>query len=81
MQESIGKTAETEEVIQRCDKRGVSRWAGRIEVCPLGWDQRLAAVRQNENELQASRHAGLPKDLERLSLERMMRTRDDHAFG
>jgi len=64
-QQSIGKTAETEEVIQRSDKRGVPRWAGRIvEVGPFGWDQRLAAVRQNENELQASRHAGLSEDLQ-----------------
>ncbi|MEO8541718.1 MAG: hypothetical protein ABI577_18405, partial [bacterium] len=52
-----------------------------MEIGPLGGDQGLAAVRQDENELQAGRHARLPEDLQRLSLEGMMRTRDGDAFG
>jgi hypothetical protein len=31
--------------------------------------------------LQATRHAGLTEDLQRLSLEWVMRTRNGHAFG
>ena len=31
--------------------------------------------------MQAGGHADLPKDLQRLSMERMMRTGDGHAFG
>ena len=81
-QESIGKAAKTQEVIQGADEWRILRCAGRIlEVGPVGGDQRLASVRQNENELQAVRHACLPEDLQRLSFERMMRTRDGHAFG
>ena len=52
-----------------------------VEVSPFGGNQRLTSIRQNKNELQARRHAGLPKDLQGLSLEWMMRTRDCHAFG
>ena len=50
-----------------------------MEIGPLGG--RLAAVRQDEHELQAGRHARLPENLQRLSLEGMMRTGDGHAFG
>jgi hypothetical protein len=50
-QESIDKTAETQEVIQRGDKLRILRCAGRMfEVGPIGGDQRFASVRQNENE-------------------------------
>lgn len=71
-----------EEVIQRGDPRGALWGAGRnVEVGPVGGDQRLASVRQNEHELQAVGHAGLPQNLQRLSLEWMMRTRDGYAFG
>jgi hypothetical protein len=63
-QESIGEVAETQQVIQRADQfRSRWRFAGVLEVGPFGGDQRLAAVRQNQHELQASGHAGLPKDL------------------
>ena len=81
-QESIDKAAKTQQVIQRADERRILWCAGgSLEVGPIGGDQRLASVRQNENELQAAGHAGLPEDLQRLSLEWVMRTRDGHAFG
>jgi hypothetical protein len=81
-QERIGKTAKTQEVIQRADKLRALRQAGRIfEVRPVGGDQRFTAVWQNKNELQAIRHAGLTEDLQRLSVEWVMRTRDGHPFG
>ena len=51
-----------------------------LEVRPIGRDQRLTSVRQNENELQAAAHARLPEDLQRLSFEGVMRTRDGHPF-
>jgi hypothetical protein len=55
--------------------------AGRsLDVRPIGRDQRLTSVRKNEHELQAIWHTGLPKDLQRLSFEWVMRTRDDDAF-
>jgi len=81
-QESIGKTAKTEQVIERADeKRSLWRAGGSLEIRPVGRDQRLTAVWQDEHELQAGGHAGLPQDLQRLSMERMMRTRDGHPFG
>jgi hypothetical protein len=79
--ESIGKAAKTEQVIERADEqRSLWRAGGSLEIRPVGGDQRLAAVWQDKHELQAGGHAGLPQHLQRLSMERMMRTRDGHAF-
>src|SRR5437762_621954 len=81
-QESIGKTAKTEQVIERADEfRSLWRAGVSLEIRPVGGDQRLTAVWQDKHELQAGGHAGLPKDLQRLSLEWVMRTRDGYAFG
>ena len=51
-----------------------------LKVRPFGGDQRLASVRQNENELQATAHARVPEDLQRLSFEWVMRAGDDHSL-
>jgi hypothetical protein len=81
-QESIGKAAKAEHVIERADEQ-TSLWraGGGLEIRPVGGDQRLTAVWQHKHELQAGGHAGLPQNLQRLSMERMMRTCDGHAFG
>lgn len=56
-----------QQVIQRADEhRRLRRARDSFEVCPVGGDQRLTAVRQNENELQAAAHARLPQDFKRL---------------
>ena len=82
VQESIGKIAKAEQVIERADEqRSLWRAGGSLEIRPVGGDKRLTAVWQDKHELQAGGHAGLPKDLQRLSMERMMRTRDGHALG
>ena len=71
-----------EQVIERADERNrLWRAGGGLVVRPVGGDQRFTAVGQNEYELQAARHTGLPQDLQRLSLEGVMRTRDGHALG
>jgi len=81
-QESIDEVANTQQVIQRADEhRSLRRAGGRFKVCPVGGDQRFTAVWQNEHELQAGGHAGLPQDLQRLSVEGVVRTRDGDAFG
>jgi len=81
-QESIDQTAKTQEVIEGGQKLRSLWCAGRMfEVGPIRGDQRFATVRQNENELQSGWHACLSEDLQRLSLERVMRTRDGYAFG
>lgn len=55
--------------------------AGRIyEVGPAGRDQRFAAVRENDEELQAVGHASLSQNLQRLSFEGVMRAGDDHSL-
>src|ERR1700685_2510441 len=80
--EGIGKAAKPQEVIQRADKLRRLLCAGRIvKVGPLGGDQRLAAVRQNENKLQTLGHACLSEDLQRLSFERVMETSDGYPVG
>jgi len=81
-QKSIGKTAKAEQVIERADEqRSLWRAGGGLEIRPVGGDQRLTAVWQDEHELQACGHADVPQDLQRLSMEWMMQTRDGHAFG
>jgi hypothetical protein len=81
-QESVDKTAKTQEVIEGGHKLRILRCVGRMfEVGPIRGDQRFASVRQNENELQPGWPACLPEDLKRLSLERVMRTSDGYAFG
>jgi hypothetical protein len=81
-QESIDEVAKTQQVIQRADQhRSLGRARRSLKICPIGGNQGLAAVWQNENELQAAAHAGLPEDLQRLSVEGMVRTRDGDAFG
>jgi hypothetical protein len=81
-QESIDEDAKAEQVIDRADEqRSLWRAGGSLEVCPVGGDPRFTAVRQNDHELQSVGHADLPQDLQRLSFEWVMRTRDGHAFG
>jgi hypothetical protein len=81
-QKSIGKAAQAEQVIERAnEKRSLRRAGGSLEIRPVGGDQRLTAVWQDKHELQAGGHAGLPQNLQRLSMKRMMRTRDGHTFG
>ena len=69
-------------VIERADEQR-SLWCagGSLEIRPVGGDQRLAAVWQDKHELQSCGHADVPQDLQELSMERMMQTRDGHAFG
>jgi hypothetical protein len=80
-QESIDEAAEAEQVFQRADERKVLRRdGGRVEVRPLGGDQRLTPVRQNEDELQAGRHARLSEHLQGLPLEWVMWAGDSHSL-
>jgi hypothetical protein len=81
MKEYINEAAKTQQVIQRTDDVSWRLAVSSVEVRPLGGNQRLTAVRQNNHKLQAAGHAGLPKDLQRLPVEWMMRTRDGHTFG
>jgi hypothetical protein len=78
-EEGIHKVAGPEQIFKRPDKLRSLRGTGG-EVRPLGRDQRLTSVRQNENELQAAAHARLTEHLKRLSLEGVMWASDDHPF-
>jgi hypothetical protein len=81
-QKSIDEIAKTQEVIQRADEhRSLWRAGGRLEICPIGRNQRFTTVWQYKHELQAGGHAGLPQNLQRLSMKWVMRTRDSHTFG
>jgi hypothetical protein len=51
------------------------------EVRPFSGNEGLTSIRQDQYELQAGGHARLAKDLQRLSMERMMRASDGDAFG
>jgi hypothetical protein len=82
VQESISEIAEVQEVLERADQlRNLGGAGGFLKIGPISGYQRLTAIRKNEQELQAVWHARLSKDLQRLSLERVMGTRDGHAFG
>jgi hypothetical protein len=79
--ENINEAAETEQILQRADELRVPRRVGvGLEIGPLSGDQRFAPIRQNENELQTAAHARVTEDLQRLSLERVMRARDNHSL-
>jgi hypothetical protein len=81
VQECIDETAKTLQVIQRADERRILRRArSSLEVRPIGGDQRLTSVRQNENELQAATHVRVAEHLEGLSFEWMMWASDGHSF-
>src|SRR5437588_8124268 len=67
-QKSISKAAEVEQVVQRAQKLRTPRFArGLLKVGPIGGDQRLTAIRQNEDKLQSVGHTCSSKDLQRLS--------------
>ena len=61
-------------MFKRSDKIGVLRqgWRGGGEVGPLCRDVRFTAIRQNDDEQQAALFIQMPKDLKRLSFERVM---------
>jgi hypothetical protein len=82
VQESVGEIAEPQEVVERADElRNFDGVGGFLKIGPISGDHGLAAVGQNEHELQAVRHARLSKNLQTLSLEGVMATRDSHARG
>jgi hypothetical protein len=79
-QESIDHAAEAEQVFRRAGGlRILGRAVGGVEVRPIGRDQRLTSVRQNQNELQAPAHVRVPEDLQTLSFERMMRAGNGYS--
>jgi hypothetical protein len=81
LQERIDKAAKTQQVIRRADElRNLRSAVSRLEVRPVSGNQRLTSVRQNEHELQAAGHAGMPENLQRLSLKWVMRTGDRHPL-
>src|SRR6266853_4351639 len=70
-----------QQVIRRADElRNLRLAVIRLEVCPVSGNQRLTSVRKNEHELQATGHAGMPENLQRLSFKWVMRTGDGHPF-
>ena len=80
-QESIDQAAEAQQILQGADELRVLRRAGvGFEIRPFRGDQRLAAVRQNENELQTAAQVRVPEDLQRPSFEGVMRAGDDHSL-
>src|SRR5215472_6722577 len=59
----------------------MGRDPGGLEVRPFGGDERLASIRQNQNELQSVLPVRVPQDFQRLSFERVVRTRDGDPLG
>ena len=81
IEKCIGQAAKTQQVIQRADEASLRRYAGiSVDVRPIGGDQRLTAVRQNENELQATAHSRVPEHLQRLSLKWVARAGNGHPL-
>ena len=81
-QQGIGAFTEPQEVLERADQlRKLGGAGGLLKIGPVGGDQRLTAVRQKDDELQAVRHPHLSKDIQRSPFEWMMPARDGDAFG
>jgi len=51
-----------------------------FDVRPVGRDQRLTSVWQNDQKVQAARHSCLPKYFERLSFKCVMRAGNRHPL-
>ena len=56
-----------------------TRGAG-LEVGPLGGDQGLASIRQNQDELQAAVAVRVPEHLQRLAFKSVVRAGDGHPL-
>ena len=69
--------------IVRCANklRAIGRDRVGLEVRPFGGDERLASIRQNQNELQSVLPVRVSQDFQRLSFERVVRTRDGRPLG
>ncbi len=69
--------------IVRCANklRTIERGRVGLEVGPFSGNQGLASVRQNQNELQSALPVRVSQDVQRLSFEGVVRTRDGHPLG
>jgi len=61
--------------------RAIGRDRVGLEVRPFSGNQRLASVRQDQNELQSVLPVRVAQDFQRLSFERVVRTGDGHPLG
>jgi hypothetical protein len=81
-EESIDEAAEVKQIVRCANKlRTMGRDRVGLEVRPFGGNQRLASVRQNQNELQSVLPMRMAQDFQRLSFERVVWTGDGHPLG
>ena len=81
LQESLYQAAETKQVFERAgDLWLLWKICRGLEICPRGRNQRLASVRQNQNEIQAFLPDGVPENFKRLSCKRMMAASDRYTL-
>jgi hypothetical protein len=82
LQKRIGQKTELKQVLQRADELIIMfpRRRGSGEICPVCRKQRLASVRQNQNEEQTFLPDGVPEYFQRLSFKRMMAASDRYTL-
>jgi hypothetical protein len=78
LQKSIRQRAELKQILERTDEAGILRLRrnGLREISPLGRDQRLTSVWQNQDKAKIALHDSVPKDFQTYSFERMMLASD-----
>jgi hypothetical protein len=69
------------QVVRRADQlRSMGKSSGELEVGPLGRNQGLASVWQNQHELQVALAVRVSEDLQGSALKGVMRTDDGHPL-
>jgi hypothetical protein len=79
VKESIDQVADAKQVVER----GECCFGGNrcSEVGPIGGNERLAAVRKNQREIEPSVAMEVSEQFQGLSFKRMPRSSDGDAFG
>jgi hypothetical protein len=69
------------QVIRRADQlRSRGKSCGELEVGPIGWDQRLASIWQNQHEMQSALAVHVSENFQGLAFKRVVRTSDGHPL-
>jgi len=83
-EESIDDRSYVKQILRRTEggrRRCRERLCGRDEIGPFGRNQRLTAIRQDQNKQEPTFPMQSPKYIERLAFEGMTRTDDDDLLG
>jgi len=84
VEESIDDRSCVKQILKRAEggrRRCCERVCGRDEIGPIGRNQRLTAIRQDQNKQEPTFPMQSPEHVERLAFEGMTSTDDDDLLG